>query len=94
LVKSTATSFIALLLLAAISLPHSLSANANLPVDINSASLSALLRIDGMTVVWAQRIVRFRPYSAKSDLVQRGIVSREEYQRIENRIVAHQLHRP
>lgn len=59
------------------------------PVDINHAPLEELLRVPGMTSTWAARIVRFRPYRAKSDLVDRGVVSIEVYSRIRNSIIAH-----
>jgi hypothetical protein len=42
-----------------------------------------------MTKSWAGRIVRFRPYRTKQDLVDRGIVSGEVYNRIKDYIIAH-----
>lgn len=58
-------------------------------VDINSASLDQLLKVPGMTRTWAMRIVRFRPYRGKNELLDRGIVSSEVYNRIKDYIVAH-----
>ncbi|MGH9519552.1 MAG: ComEA family DNA-binding protein, partial [Terriglobales bacterium] len=58
-------------------------------VDINHASLDELLAVPGMTHSWAERIIRFRPYHAKNDLVKRGVVSGEVYDRIKDAIVAH-----
>lgn len=58
-------------------------------VDINHATLEQLLAVPGMTRSWAGRIVRFRPYRAKSDLLKRGVVSSEVYERIKDTIVAH-----
>lgn len=58
-------------------------------VDINRATLEELLRVPGMTRSWAGRIVRFRPYRTKVDLVERGIVSGEVYNRIKDYIIAH-----
>jgi DNA uptake protein ComE-like DNA-binding protein len=58
-------------------------------VDINHATLEELLRVPGMTKSWAGRIVRFRPYRTKQDLVDRGIVSGEVYSRIKDYIIAH-----
>jgi DNA uptake protein ComE-like DNA-binding protein len=57
--------------------------------DINRASVAELLRVPGMTRVWAERIVRFRPYRTKLDLVEQGVVSPEVYQRIRDGVVAH-----
>ncbi len=59
------------------------------PVDVNRASVVELLHVAGMTAVWAQRIVRFRPYRTKRALLDQGIVSPEVYQRIRDGIVAH-----
>ncbi len=58
-------------------------------VDINHATLEELLKVPGMTKSWAGRIVRFRPYRTKVDLVERGIVSGEVYNRIKDYIIAH-----
>lgn len=58
-------------------------------MDINHATVEELAKVPGMPRVWAERIVRFRPYRAKSDLLDRGVVSIELYERIKNWIVAH-----
>lgn len=58
-------------------------------VDINHATLEELLKVPGMTKSWAGRIVRFRPYRTKQDLVDRGIVSGEVYHRIKDYVIAH-----
>jgi DNA uptake protein ComE-like DNA-binding protein len=42
-----------------------------------------------MTRTWAARIIRYRPYRAKNDLTDRGVVSSQVYERIKNYIVAH-----
>jgi len=58
-------------------------------VDINHATLEELLKVPGMTKSWAGRIVRFRPYRTKQDLVEKGVVSGEVYNRIKDYIIAH-----
>jgi competence protein ComEA len=58
-------------------------------VDINHADLDELLKVQGMTRSWAGRIIRFRPYRTKQDLLDRGVVSSEVYDRIKEQIVAH-----
>ena len=58
-------------------------------IDINHASLVELLKVPGMTPSWAGRIVRFRPYRAKNDLIDRGIVSNQIYDRIKDYVIAH-----
>jgi hypothetical protein len=42
-----------------------------------------------MTSSWAGRIVRFRPYRAKNDLLDRGIVTSQVYDRIKDYVIAH-----
>jgi len=58
-------------------------------IDINHATLEELLRVPGMTKSWAGRIMRFRPYRTKLDLVDRGIVNGDVYKRIKDYIIAH-----
>jgi competence protein ComEA len=58
-------------------------------VDLNHASVAELMRVPGMTAVWAERIVRFRPYRSKLDLLDQGVVTAEVYQRIRDGVVAH-----
>jgi DNA uptake protein ComE-like DNA-binding protein len=54
-------------------------------VDINHASVEELLKIPGMTPSWAGRIVRFRPYRTKQDLVTSQV-----YEQIKDYVIAHQ----
>ncbi len=68
------------------------SANAPRPearVDINHASMEELLKIPGMTPSWAGRIVRFRPYRTKLDLVENGVVTSQVYDQIKDYVIAH-----
>jgi competence protein ComEA len=68
------------------------SASAPAPdqrVDINHASMAELLKVPGLAQGWAVRVVRFRPYRTKLDLLDKGIVSGEVYDRIKDFIVAH-----
>jgi DNA uptake protein ComE-like DNA-binding protein len=58
-------------------------------VDINSASLDQLMKVPGMSRTWAARIIRYRPYRAKNDLIDRGIVTGQVYDRIKDYIIAH-----
>ena len=68
--------------------PH-VVASAEERVDINHATLEELVKVPGMTPSCAGRIVRFRPYHAKSDLLDRGVVSSEVYRRIKDYVIAH-----
>ncbi len=58
-------------------------------VDINHATLNELLKVHGMTPSWAGRIVRFRPYRTKADLLTNGIVTSEVYDKIKDFVIAH-----
>jgi DNA uptake protein ComE-like DNA-binding protein len=58
-------------------------------IDINLATEGELLKVPGMTPTWARRILRFRPYRSKQDLLDSGVVSGEVYDRIRNYVIAH-----
>ena len=59
-------------------------------VDINHASVDELLKVPGLTRSWAGRIVRFRPYRTKLDLVEYGVVPMQIYDQIKDYVIAHQ----
>jgi DNA uptake protein ComE-like DNA-binding protein len=48
-----------------------------------------LLKIPGMTPPWAGRIIRFRPYRSKLDLLDHGVLPSDVYDRIKDSIIAH-----
>lgn len=58
-------------------------------IDINHATPKELLTVPGITSSWAARIVRFRPYHTKADLLDRGIVTMQVYDRIKDYVIAH-----
>jgi DNA uptake protein ComE-like DNA-binding protein len=58
-------------------------------IDINHASLDQLLKVPGMKATWAARIVRFRPYRTKQDLLDRGILPSDVFDRVKDCIIAH-----
>jgi DNA uptake protein ComE-like DNA-binding protein len=60
-------------------------------VDINRATPEELMRLPGITRVWADRIVRFRPYRTKADLEEGGVLPPDLYGRIKDSIIAHRL---
>jgi DNA uptake protein ComE-like DNA-binding protein len=68
--------------------PHA-SAPPHARVDINYATVDQLMRVPGMTRTWAGRIVRFRPYRSKNDLLDRGVVTTPVYDRIRDYVIAH-----
>jgi competence protein ComEA len=58
-------------------------------LDINRASVEELTKIPGITQTWAARIVRFRPYRTKADLLDRGVLPSGVYDRIKDYVIAH-----
>src|ERR671925_987982 len=65
------------------------SAAAAGKLDINSASKEEMETLPGIGPATSQKIIDNRPYTAKSDLLKRKIVSSGEYQKIKTKIVAH-----
>lgn len=55
-------------------------------LNLNSASKAQLLNLPGITKAKADEIVKGRPYSDKHELVTRGILSENEYDRIADAI--------
>lgn len=58
-------------------------------IDINHATEDQLLTVPGMTRTWAGRIIRFRPYRTKGDLMEMGVVPDDLYDRIKDYVIAH-----
>jgi hypothetical protein len=56
------------------------------PLDLNSASKSQLMGLPGVDDATADRIVAGRPYASEHQLLERHIVSREEYNKIADSI--------
>ena len=61
----------------------------NAKVDLNTASVQELMQAPGMTRTWAERVVRFRPYRAKNNLLDRGVLPPEVYGRVKEFVVVH-----
>jgi DNA uptake protein ComE-like DNA-binding protein len=58
------------------------------PLDLNSASEEQLADLPGINRSAARHIIAARPYHEKRDLLDKGIVSTEEYNRIRDDIIA------
>jgi competence protein ComEA len=60
-------------------------------LDINIATAEQLKALPGMGDAYAARVISGRPYSAKNQLTQRGILPQAAYDQIKDMIIAHRL---
>ncbi len=58
------------------------------PMNINKASVDDLKTLPGIDDAAAHRIAEGRPYDDSGELVKKHVISRAEYNRIANKIVA------
>ncbi|THJ25367.1 MAG: DNA-binding protein [Nitrospira sp. CG24E] len=56
------------------------------PVNLNTSSIEQLVTLPGISATVAQQIVEGRPYHAKTDLIEKHILSGTAYDRITNLI--------
>lgn len=69
---------------------HAAKAAAMPKIDINTASESDLAALPGMDEATAQKIIAARPFKNSSQVLSKGLVSKEEFGKIRNRITARQ----
>jgi competence protein ComEA len=60
-------------------------------LDINAATPQQLNALPGFGPAYTRRVIAGRPYVSKNQLVTRGILPNEAYQRVSALIVAHRL---
>jgi competence protein ComEA len=58
-------------------------------LDLNTATPEQLKALPGMGDAYVKRIVDGRPYTAKNQLVTRGILPEPAYEEIKEQIIAH-----
>jgi DNA uptake protein ComE-like DNA-binding protein len=58
------------------------------PLDLNHASEAQLASLPGVDTREAERIIANRPYSRPEDLVNHGVLTHREYEKISDRVIA------
>jgi DNA uptake protein ComE-like DNA-binding protein len=64
------------------------AAASSAPLDINTATADQLKAFPGIGDVYSKRIIDGRPYTAKNQLVTRGILPQSTYNKIKDQIIA------
>ena len=64
------------------------SAKSAQPLDLNTATAADLKALPGIGDAYAKRIVDGRPYTAKNQLVTKGIIPQGTYDKVKDSIVA------
>lgn len=62
-------------------------------LDINTATPQQLKSLPGFGDAYVRRVIAGRPYTAKNQLVTRGVLPQTAYDRVSSRIVAHRSSR-
>ena len=66
---------------------HSSSKSASHKVDLNTASKEDLMKLQGVDDATADKIIAGRPYSSKSELVKKNVLTQDEMKKIEAHVM-------
>jgi competence protein ComEA len=58
-------------------------------LDINTATPQQLNALPGFGPAYTRRVIEGRPYTAKNQLVTRGVLPKPAYELVSSRIIAH-----
>ena len=58
-------------------------------LDINTATPDQLKALPGIGDAYIKRIIDGRPYTAKNQLVTRGVIPQAAYEKVKDQIIAH-----
>jgi competence protein ComEA len=61
------------------------------PLDINTATPQQLNALPGFGPAYTRRVIAGRPYTAKNQLVTRGVIPQGVYENISVLIIAHRI---
>jgi len=64
------------------------TASSSAPIDLNTATAAQLKALPGMGDAYVRRIIEGRPYTAKNQLVTRGVLPQAAYDKIAPLIIA------